>query len=53
MTAPSGDVEIRPGPGAELALRDDRVTRALLRPHRILEPLEISTGTSKKLSEIS
>jgi DNA-binding HxlR family transcriptional regulator len=40
-----GDLEIRPGPGAELALRDDRVTRALFRPHRILQPLELTDAT--------
>src|SRR5258708_5276317 len=47
------DVEIRPGPGAELALRDDRVTRALFRPHRILQPLELTTARSTRSSEIS
>lgn len=35
---PPEDVEIRPGPGLDPA-RDDPVSRALLRPHRILEPL--------------
>src|SRR3984893_62146 len=49
----AGDVEIRPGPGAELSLRDDRVTRALFLPHRILEPLEITTVRATRLSEIS
>jgi len=39
------DVEIRPGPGADSALRDDRVTRALFRPHRILQPLELTDAT--------
>src|SRR5262249_19791109 len=49
----AGDIEIRPGPGAELALRDDRVTRALFGPHRILQPLEITTAPSTRLPEIS
>jgi DNA-binding HxlR family transcriptional regulator len=47
------DVEIRPGPGAELALRDDRVTRALFRPHRILQPLDLTTARSTMSSEDS
>jgi DNA-binding HxlR family transcriptional regulator len=42
----AADIEIRPGPGAELALRDDRVTRALLGPHRILQPLELTSAHS-------
>ena len=33
------DVEVRPGPGSDPALRDDPVSRALRRPHRMLEPL--------------
>jgi DNA-binding HxlR family transcriptional regulator len=49
----AGDVEIRPGPGAELALRDDRVTRALFRPHRILQPLDLTTARSTTSSEVS
>ena len=34
-----GDVEVRPGPGADLTLRDDAVSVALRQPHRLLEPL--------------
>jgi DNA-binding HxlR family transcriptional regulator len=34
-----GDVEIRPGPGADLDLRGDPVTIALRKPHRLMEPL--------------
>ncbi|MBB5784384.1 winged helix-turn-helix transcriptional regulator [Nonomuraea jabiensis] len=32
------EIEVRPGPGADL-FRDDPVSRALRRPHRMLEPL--------------
>jgi DNA-binding HxlR family transcriptional regulator len=49
----AGDVEIRLGPGAELELRDDRVSRALFRPHRILQPLEVTTALPTRSSEIS
>jgi DNA-binding HxlR family transcriptional regulator len=38
-TVPPEDVEVRPGPGANPALRDDRVSQALRRPHRLLAPL--------------
>ncbi len=34
-----GDVVLSPGPGADPTLRDDPVSRALRRPHRLLEPL--------------
>ncbi|GAA1918186.1 winged helix-turn-helix transcriptional regulator [Nocardioides hwasunensis] len=34
-----GDIETRPGPGADPTLRDDPVSRALRVPHRLLEPL--------------
>jgi DNA-binding HxlR family transcriptional regulator len=34
-----GELETRPGPGAEIGLRDDAVSRALRRPHRLLAPL--------------
>jgi DNA-binding HxlR family transcriptional regulator len=33
------DTEVAPGPGANLLLRDDAVTRAMRTPHRLLEPL--------------
>ncbi|PUA79959.1 winged helix-turn-helix transcriptional regulator [Nocardioides currus] len=35
----AGDVETRPGPGADPTLRDDLVSRALRVPHRLLVPL--------------
>jgi DNA-binding HxlR family transcriptional regulator len=34
-----GDIESRPGPGADPTLRDDPVAVALRQPHRLLEPL--------------
>ncbi|MBF9132782.1 helix-turn-helix transcriptional regulator [Plantactinospora sp. S1510] len=37
--APPEEVEVRPGPGDQSDLRDDPVTEALRRPHRLLEPL--------------
>ncbi|MBO8193043.1 helix-turn-helix transcriptional regulator [Streptomyces oryzae] len=38
---PPEEVELRPGPAADgPAARQDPVSRALLRPHRLLEPLE-------------
>ncbi|MYW05871.1 helix-turn-helix domain-containing protein [Streptomyces sp. SID3343] len=33
------DTVVAPGPGANLLLRDDAVTRAMRTPHRLLEPL--------------
>jgi DNA-binding HxlR family transcriptional regulator len=36
---PPSDLEVRPGPGADLTLRDDPVSRALRKPHRLLEPI--------------
>jgi DNA-binding HxlR family transcriptional regulator len=33
------EVEIRNGPGAELDLRNDPITKALSAPHRLLEPI--------------
>jgi DNA-binding HxlR family transcriptional regulator len=39
-TPPPADVEVRPGPGADLTLRDDAVSVALREPHRLLEPLQ-------------
>ncbi|AEW93176.1 MULTISPECIES: winged helix-turn-helix transcriptional regulator [Streptomycetaceae] len=38
-SVPPEDVEMRPGPGADPTLRDDPVTRALARPHRLLRPV--------------
>jgi DNA-binding HxlR family transcriptional regulator len=35
------DVETRPGPGRDPARRDDPVSRALRRPHRLLTPLAV------------
>jgi hypothetical protein len=45
--AAPGDVEIRNGPGAELDLRDDAVTKVLSLPHRLLSPLMISPGQAE------
>ena len=45
--AAPGDVEIRNGPGAELDLRDDPVTKTLSSPHRILSPLMISSSQTE------
>ncbi|WP_433239692.1 winged helix-turn-helix transcriptional regulator [Streptosporangium sp. CA-135522] len=36
--APLEEIEMRPGPGADLT-RDDQVSQALRSPHRLLEPL--------------
>jgi DNA-binding HxlR family transcriptional regulator len=36
-----GDIEVRPGPGADPTLRDDQVATALREPHRLLEPLSV------------
>ncbi len=36
-----GDIEVSPGPGADPTLRDDPVSVALRRPHRMLEPLAV------------
>ncbi|WP_028938515.1 winged helix-turn-helix transcriptional regulator [Pseudonocardia spinosispora] len=38
MPAP-GDLETRPGPGADMTLRDDQVSVALYETHRLLTPL--------------
>jgi DNA-binding HxlR family transcriptional regulator len=35
------DIEIRPGPGADPTMRDDPVSVALRKPHRLLEPLAV------------
>ncbi|WP_433170731.1 winged helix-turn-helix transcriptional regulator [Actinoallomurus sp. CA-150999] len=37
--APPEELEVRPGPGADRPHRNDPVSRALRRPHRLLEPL--------------
>lgn len=42
-STPPQEVEIRPGPGVDPERRDP-VSRALLQPHRLLEPLETSDG---------
>lgn len=36
---PPEELEVRPGPGADHPHRDDPVSHALRRPHRLLEPL--------------
>ena len=40
-TPAPGDLEIRPGPGADPTLRDDPVSVALREPHRLLTPLAL------------
>jgi DNA-binding HxlR family transcriptional regulator len=35
------DVEARPGPGADPTVRDDPISVALRRPHRLLEPITV------------
>ena len=42
-----GDIEIRNGPGAELDLRHDHITKALFLPHRLLVPLIVSAGKTE------
>ncbi|RJQ73830.1 transcriptional regulator [Pseudonocardiaceae bacterium YIM PH 21723] len=40
VVPPVGEWEIRPGPGADLSLRQDRVAQVLAAgPHRLLEPI--------------
>ncbi len=39
ITPAPEDLDVRPGSGARTDLRDDPVTRALARPHRLLTPL--------------
>ncbi|TVL91905.1 helix-turn-helix domain-containing protein [Streptomyces sp. SAJ15] len=39
-----GDISMRPGPGADDELRQDPVSRALARPHRLLSPIEPQAG---------
>ncbi len=41
VTPAPEDVETRPGPGRDRPLRDDRVSRALREPHRLLTPLAV------------
>ena len=36
---PPSELETRPGPGANPGLREDQVSQALRRPHRLLAPL--------------
>lgn len=40
---PPEELEVRPGPAADQPHRDDPVSRALRRPHRLLEPLTCET----------
>jgi DNA-binding HxlR family transcriptional regulator len=42
-----GDIEIRYGPGAELDLRHDPITKALSSPRRLLVPLIASNGKTE------
>ncbi|WP_206323371.1 helix-turn-helix domain-containing protein [Streptomyces sp. HNM0574] len=37
---PPAEIDVHPGPGARDHERSDPVSRALLRPHRLLEPLD-------------
>lgn len=39
VTPPPEDLEVRPGPGIDAYRADDPVSRALLKPHRLLTPL--------------
>ena len=41
VTPVAADVATRPGPGRDPARRDDPVSRALRRPHRLLTPLTV------------
>jgi DNA-binding HxlR family transcriptional regulator len=41
MTPGAADVETQPGPGRDAARRDDAVSRALRKPHRLLTPLNV------------
>jgi DNA-binding HxlR family transcriptional regulator len=41
LTPDPGDVETRSGPGTDATRRDDAVSRALRRPHRLLTPLTV------------
>ncbi|MGH2947531.1 MAG: winged helix-turn-helix transcriptional regulator [Solirubrobacteraceae bacterium] len=41
MAPDPADVETMPGPGADPARRDDPVSRALRRPHRLLTPVAV------------
>jgi hypothetical protein len=43
-----GDVDICNGPGADLDLRDDPITRALFSPHRILTRLVLADQSPDK-----
>lgn len=53
MAVAPGDVVISNGPGAELHLRRDPVTRALDAPHRMLTPLVIGGRTRAPHSDDS
>ncbi|UGQ13898.1 helix-turn-helix transcriptional regulator [Yinghuangia sp. ASG 101] len=45
--APVEELEMRPGPGILGHTRTDPVTLALRRPHRLLEPLDLSAPTAR------
>ncbi len=38
---PLGDLDSRPGPGADPTVRDDPISVALRKPHRLLEPINV------------
>jgi len=46
ITPAPDDVETRPGPGRDRPLREDRVSLALRRPHRLLTPLRSAPRAS-------
>jgi DNA-binding HxlR family transcriptional regulator len=44
LEPPPGDIETRPGPGRPPVVRDDAVSRALRRHHRLLTPVAPTPG---------
>ncbi|WP_409977618.1 winged helix-turn-helix transcriptional regulator [Bradyrhizobium sp. SZCCHNR3117] len=52
IAAAPGDVIISSGPGAELKLRDDPVTRALDVPHRMLTPLAVDARPASHMEKL-
>lgn len=47
VAVPPEDIDVRPGPGSNTTtVRDDPVSTALRKPHRLLEPLDTTAGTA-------